>query len=106
MKEYHKTPLGHCNYTPHQLALFEEIYDHHHAMLFGIIIKMCHNKAQAEEILVHIFQNYFQQADVLSADKNDFNKLLKLTVVHISERTHCSKESIAELILQRPLLAE
>jgi CRISPR/Cas system-associated protein Cas10 (large subunit of type III CRISPR-Cas system) len=80
-------------------STFENIYDKHSAILYGIILKISKNTKEAEEILIESFKTYFLQTAKPENNDRVFLHLLRITISTASEKINLSKQNIGKIIL-------
>lgn len=81
-------------------STFENIYDRHSAILFGIILKISKNTKEAEEILIQSFKTFFLQNAKPENDDHIFMLLLRITICTASEKINLPKQNIGKIILK------
>ena len=82
-----------------QASIFENIYDKHSPLLYGIILKISKDTKEAEEILVESFQTFFLQNAKPENTDSIFLHLLRITIRTVSEKFNLPKQNIGKIIL-------
>lgn len=81
-----------------KLSIFENIYDTHSALLYGIILKISKNTKEAEEILIESFKTYCLQNAKPENNDRVFLHLLRITINTASEKVNLPKQNIGKII--------
>ena len=83
-----------------QGSIFENIYDKHSALLYGIILKISKNTKESEEILIQSFKTFFLRHIKPENDHQIFLHLLRITLSIASEKINLPKQNIGKLIFK------
>lgn len=81
-------------------STFENIYDKHSAILYGIILKISNNTKEAEEILIQSFKTFFLQNTKPENEDHIFMHLLRITICTASEKFNLPKQNFGKIILK------
>ena len=83
-----------------QAYTFEEMYDKHSPLLYGIILKISRTTKQSEEILVQSFKTFFLHHLKTTNDDGIFIQLLRIAISIASEKNNLPTQNIGKLILK------
>ena len=79
---------------------FEDMYDRHSPLLYGIILKISKNTKESEEILVQSFKTFFLHQLKATNDEGIFIQLLRIAISIASEKNNLPTQNIGKLILK------
>lgn len=83
-----------------QASIFEDIYDKHSPLLYGIILKISKNTKEAEEILIESFKTFFLQNAKPENNDSIFLQLLRITICTASEKVNLPIQNIGKIMLK------